>query len=120
DVGALLSCHGQGPNRNIYALVASQSPYIKERWRCRASHGRVGPEGVGVNAGPDDGDLIPGNSARHEVISGAVADGVKSRTTVSDGYWPLQQPDQRRHGPRGLLEYRRAEQVRNDDAQRQV
>src|SRR6185369_4153787 len=68
DLRSLLSCHGQSPNRNIHALVAPQTPYIKERWRPRARDGGVGPEGIRVDSWPDHRDLIPGNSSNHEVI----------------------------------------------------
>src|SRR4029434_1812127 len=77
DVGPLLSRHGQGPNRNIHALVAPQASYIKERWRRRARDGGVGSEGIRVDAGPDHGDPIPGDSPSHEVLSGTGADGVE-------------------------------------------
>ena len=106
DVGPLLSRHGQGPNRNIHALVAPQSPYIKERWRCGASTDGSGRKALASM--PGRMTVIRSRGTPRVTRSSRVLSLMawNPARRYAAGYRPLQQPDQRRHGPRGLLKYR--------------
>ncbi len=64
----------------------------------------------------NDRDAAPGNSPCHQIVPGALTDGVESGLAIHPGNRTLGEVDQRCHRPGHFLKCGLSEQVRHDDA----